>query len=403
MKLFVSSLNSNNSTQPIVDDTTKDGINYLIDFSINSFSGFPTLNANDYLGSTDSETIDNLIAQKNIIGKCIIELTGNGRTGGNLWTINKAIELPSNTILKIDGQTIKGSNGMFDNLIRQSGVVVDEIDVGNKAVNIPERSNIHIIGLNGATLEGSSSPLYGRGDYYGWRQIGVLFANCNTYSISGFTVKNTPAWGITSQCFSTIGRVENIIFNQNYVNGDGIDFRKSTNRSVIRNISGKTSDDSIAINGILRPLEGRVYPMMVEGNEDFYTGLNVSGGEYNDIKHIYIDNLSNSFSLRAIRLLTSDGVLLHDVEINDVSMFDNPQTSTIYIHGKYGSSTEASDGDVYNITINNISNELRTPLSIDMITNNVSINGTNGILANSVKSNQLNFSIINDVNGTNYF
>src|SRR5690606_34896820 len=120
-------------------------------------------------------------------GRVIIPRT-NESTNSQIWLLDEAIRLPSNVTVELDGCHLKLSDRCRDNFFRSAncGIGISPIE---------RARNIHIIGRNGATLQGADHPratgdsaktlgerTYGtdagidgetqKGD---WRNIGVLF------------------------------------------------------------------------------------------------------------------------------------------------------------------------------------------------------------------------------------
>ena len=273
------------------------------------------------------------------------------------WIIDRAILLSSNTELVIDGCILKLADKVFDNIIRVAGIHPNP-DNPNGFCKVDSTKNIRITGRNNAIIEGADNPYEGinpktgkttkwTGDFYGWRTVGILLSLTTGYEISGFTMHKTHCWAISQgQC--SYGYLHDIIFHTSVKNGDGIDFRNGCSFCFVENISGSTSDDTIActaLNGTyLTPHSNYVYPMQPEGL-DFE-------GDAADIHDIAIRNiLTGGNHHGVICLATSPRV--YNISIDHV-IEEAPSTreACVKIYTGYGSGYK--QGNLSNISVSNI-------------------------------------------------
>ncbi len=261
---------------------------------------------NNYPGETDSDRIDN--ALKDFHGgeiifeprQCDIEPE---RTH---WLLDRAVLLPSDTIVTLWNCRLKLSDRCRDNFFRSAncGIGIDEIE---------PLSNIHIQGKGFVVLEGADHPRAcgdgtkvlkcpcpktkedivrladwvpeerravdklnfwdehicsygtdagkeGESQYGDWRGIGILFAMVDHFSVSGLKIVEPHGWGMSFEACSH-GFIDKIDFDammareidgllQNTENQDGIDIRNGCHDITITNISGGTGDDLIALTAI---------------------------------------------------------------------------------------------------------------------------------------------------------
>ena len=263
--------------------------------------------ANDFIRSSDSETLNAAILARGADGIVIIEpRTARSEPERRHWLLDEAILLPSDVTVILRNCTLKLSDKCRDNFFRSAncGLGIEE--------NEP-LSNIHIKGEGRAVLEGADHPRasgdgskvikrpcpyevadickyadwvpeerktpeqithsdrhscsYGtdagnenesqKGD---WRGIGILFAMVDHFSISGITIRESHGWGISLEACSE-GYIERICFDarmskmidgmlQNMENQDGIDLRNGCHDISISDISGETGDDVVALTAI---------------------------------------------------------------------------------------------------------------------------------------------------------
>ncbi len=349
---------------------------------------------NDYSGS-DIERINAAMKDAGISGGTV--RIGKRRpavqnAGGNaimtleerdVWVIDSAILIPGNVHFIIDNCTVKLSNRSRDNMIRSAncGLGIDPIN---------PLKNIHITGIGNAVLEGADDPRatgdgakylispdftpeglasYGsdagkanesqKGD---WRNIGILMARVDGFSIENLTIRDSHCWAISLE-YCTGGRVRDIVFDSNngkVINGkwelirnqDGLDLRRGCRDILIENITGKSGDDLIALTalpGAVRPA-GTIGSTMISGGDE-----NISDG---DISNITISNVRGycAGGHHIIRLLNNGRIKLHNIQITQL-MDTSPQglqaKAAIKIGDQqYGGSSPL--GDTSNIQISGV-------------------------------------------------
>lgn len=264
------------------------------------------VNINDYLKATDSESFENAIANRNSDGIVLIPpRMSEIEPKRTYWLIDRAILLPENTTIIMQNSTIKLSDKCRDNFFRTANC--------GMGIEFPQRiKNVHIIGIGKATLLGADQPratgdgskilanpcpyevedlckmadwipkerrtpekirFWDRHDHsygtdagteesqYGdWRNIGVLFANVEYFSIKNLHIVESHGWGISLEACAN-GSIEKICFNacmskiidglrSNMENQDGVDIRNGCHDILISDITGKTGDDVIALTAI---------------------------------------------------------------------------------------------------------------------------------------------------------
>ena len=314
---------------------------------------------NDVVGASDSDRIENAIAQAVATTSRTVVIPGrNDRDGGNVWLIDRAILVPSDFTLVVSNACVRLAPGVKDNIIRNAGTTCDPL-AGN--------TNIVIRGIGSATLSGGTgaSHFTPAGDKSGWRTIGILLCGTERFTIENLTLENTQAWAISMENGCAHGTVRNIHFNlsNSIPNQDGVDVRKGCHDITIENLTGTTGDDSVAITGLRSTTDRTVAPT---------NGMQI-GNRFpiasDDIYDIRIRNVRTTCSggHGLIRLLNQDGIRLHDVSVSDVV---EPSGGTRSARGIVIGDTNYSTirlnqlGETYNIFVTNLQTYARTAVDI---------------------------------------
>jgi hypothetical protein len=327
-----------------------------------------------------------------------------------LWLIDSAILVRSDITLVLDNCRIKLSDKCRDNMIRSANCGVGVTDIK------PMR-NVRIIGVGNVVFEGADHPRatgdsgkklimpgpvpkkwkresYGtdagvagentKGD---WRNIGILLAYVDGFSIENVKVVDSHCWAISlercgggvlrdinfaSRGYKMIDGVKRVILNQ-----DGIDLRQGCYDILIENVSGFTGDDTIALTGISGGVKaGSLTSTMVSGTVDRGNGLD-------DIRDIEIGDVRASSKFNIVRILNTGGCKLHDVIIDgliDTSGEDRRCFSGVRIGDAYtGYGKTAALGETARIIINNVITKSRDSVKIE------------GSLCDSVISNVVHY------------
>ena len=360
---------------------------------------------NAYTG-TDSERIAQAVAASAETGGVVriparIPDAASDRT---FWLIDSAILLPANTTLILENCTIKLSDASRDNFIRSA-------NCGLGISHIEPIENVHVIGVGHAELVGADHPRAtgdsgktlgertygtdagkeGESQLGDWRNIGVLFAYVEHFSVRGLTIRNPHCWAMSfERC--AFGQIREITFlaqenrqidgqRVRILNQDGLDLRKGCHDIVIDTIMGCTGDDTVALTAIgteIRP-DGMIARTEVSGNR--------SDGRENDIWNVTVRNVMSHSTggHQIVRLLNASGIRIHHVTVDgvvDTSPEDGIRDrATIRI----GDSNPAWGGvaplgDTYGIVVTNVTSRSKAAVLIA------------GSLADSIISNILNLN-----------
>jgi len=310
------------------------------------------IKAADFLnGRSHSEAIEAGLASREAGAPIVLVLDKQN------WIIDRAIILPSYTELVIDGCMLKLADGVFDNIIRVAGIHPNPEDPYGFC-KVSPTENIRITGLNNAVIDGADNPYVGKnpktgkittwvGDFYGWRTIGIMLSHTKGYEVSGFTMRKTHCWAI-SQGQSSYGYFHDIVFQTSVKNGDGIDFRNGCSFFFVDNISGSTSDDTVACTALnstwLTPESNYVYSMQPEG-------LNFKD-DAADIHDIAIRNISTGGSDHGVICLSTSPRVYNISIDNVVEQAPSTREAVVKIYTGYGSGYKA--GNLSNISVSNV-------------------------------------------------
>ncbi len=292
---------------------------------------------NDFTGS-DVERINHALATAAGTGRRVVIPRGNHAADGDrdVWLLDSAILIPGDSTLELDNCHLKLSDRCRDNMIRSA-------NCGLGITDIQPLRGLHIIGRGNVLLEGADHPratgdsgktlgertygtdagVDGESQTGDWRNIGILMAFVEDFSIEHLAMQDSHCWAISlercahgvlrdlsfaSSGVKTIDGVEQTILNQ-----DGVDLRMGCHDILIESITGYTGDDLIALTGIPRAdsVAGSLGSTMV-------SSLCPRGEGADDIRHVIIRNVQGYCrgGHHIVRLLNTPGVRMHDIVLD---------------------------------------------------------------------------------------
>jgi len=337
------------------------------------------ISPNDFQGS-DTDRINQAIAAGAAAGRRVVIPKLNQTKDGvrDVWLLDSAILVRSGTTLELENCHIKLSDRCRDNFIRSG-------NCGMGITDIAPMSDIHILGVGSALLEGADHPratgdaaktlgertygadagVTGESQTGDWRNIGILLAFVERFSVENVRIKDSHCWAISlERC--ACGTVRNIDFasrgtrvidgvSKTILNQDGLDLRQGCHDIAIENITGYTGDDLVALTAILRPNNqaGSMESNMVSGASNRGEGLD-------DIRNITLRNVRGycAGGHHIVRFLNASGLKIHDVILDgliDTSGSDKRCRAALKIgdsNPKWGGVTPL--GDTYRIFVSNI-------------------------------------------------
>lgn len=387
--------------------------------------------ANDFTGRNDSATLNEAIRHRDADGIVVIapRKLDNAR---DYWLLDSAILLPENTTILLQNVKLKLSDQCRDNFFRSANCGLGIEDPR------PIR-NIHIRGEGACLLEGADHPRatgdgskllhapcphfpedickvadwvpaerrteatlsfsdihdhsYGtdagkadESQYGDWRNIGILLANVDNFSISGLCIKESHGWAISLEACSN-GYVKDIRFDarmhklidgtyMNTENQDGIDLRNGCHHIVISDITGCTGDDVIALTAIASDTVYRPGGSL----RSTHVMHNDWSKREKDIHDVIIRNvIAHSYLCFTVRLLPAMASV-YNVVID--SVIDTSPTV-----GNHGASVLLGEGNFYG---ENLPNSMRNVTVSNVICHSRRAVYVKGYLSDSVISNIVN-------------
>lgn len=312
------------------------------------------------------------VSDSDAIEACLQEAVQNAteRTiifDGKDYYIDRAILVPSDTEIIVDGCMIKQKERVFDNIFRGANLVLDEENPYGVPLEVKPIQNIRILGRNGARLLGTPLPKVGYhdflkedqlmvGDFWGWRTHMFSFSRGVNIELGGLAIAQTMGWAI---CFDSCSEVyvHDLDIQSHVKNGDGIDFRSGCHHCRVENITGSTSDDTVACTALSmkgqkasdRPKSKYLYP-----GEPY----NATGHDgCRDIHDVTIKNIRTGGRMHGIICLAARGNQVYDVTIENVEeQHEGYRESTVKIYTGYGDGYNA--GDLHDITVRNVTGRM---------------------------------------------
>ena len=311
----------------------------------------------DYADDTirDSEAIERcLAAAKKEAGEATIVFDGRD------YFIDRAILLPSDTTVIIDNCMIKQNDYVFDNVFRGDNLLINGIDPYGIPLDVTPICNIKILGKGDAKIVGTDKPQIGyhpffkeyqemTGDFWGFRTLMFSFSYCKGFELSGLKLRQTMCWAV---CFDNCQNcyVHDLDIRSNVKNGDGIDFRSGCNHCTVENITGFTSDDTVACSALSKGKSEKLLSRYLGSLEPYNASHeNIDG----DVHHIKIRSIHTGGYHHGVICLAARGNQVHDIEISDVSETDEGKRSaTVMVYTGYGDGYNA--GDIHDIKISDV-------------------------------------------------
>ena len=280
------------------------------------------------------------------------------------WEIEKAVRIPSDFELILDGCHLVMADNVYDNMFINENNFTD-LCYTAEGVN----KNIKVTGINHPILDGgnynglSEATHNKNGLPHIYKNITFYFHNVEGFEVSGLHFHNFRYWALNFE-FCRFGKIHDIHFKANLEcefegvkfnyfrldrynsmivrQADGLDIRQGCHDILVENIHGVSGDDSVALTNL--PVESRA----VKGlSTDMY---NIT------VKHVRTATLDAN-----VRILGQGGGVIHDVLVEDV--YDMSAQLHGISFGMYGVKLNeiraykighATPEQMYNITIRNI-------------------------------------------------
>jgi hypothetical protein len=299
-----------------------------------------------------------------------VVIPSRNSNGTCLWLIDSAVLVPAGMTIILDNCTVQLSDSCRDNMFRS--------DNSGPGISNPEwSSDINIIGVGKVILRGAANPRAtgdsgktlgkrtygsdsgktGRKQTGDWRNIMILIAYVDGFSLRNVTIENSHAWAVSFERTRNADISDIRLFNppEITVNGekvvtlnkDGIDLRHGCKNFRINNISGLTGDDFIALS-----ILGLNSPDQMSGNlnSTMVTTTKWNGPE-DDTEDIVISNIRCQAHTRAVAIRANDSACIKNVYIDGITW--TGRYNAILAGGK-GYGNPALPGNINNIHAMNI-------------------------------------------------
>ena len=173
----------------------------------------------DFSGS-DSLRIEQAIVRACETGNRSVVVTRNAVRPDGKWLVDRAILLPDDFTLTIEGTCIQLASGVCDNIIRNEGAVPGGFHTS---------SNIVVRGI-------------GRAELCGGRTDGILFRAVDGFSVENLTIRGMQSCGVSVEHGSCRGRITNLRFADTGRTPSmcGVDIRKGSHDIFVRDIVDTT-------------------------------------------------------------------------------------------------------------------------------------------------------------------
>jgi hypothetical protein len=335
-------------------------------------------NPNDFKG-TDAQRINQALqAAAGTGGKVVVPRRNHSATGTTeIWLLDEAVVVPGETVLELNNCHLKLSDRCRDNIIRSA-------NCGLGITEIRPLRGIYVYGVGEVLLEGADRPratgdsaktlgvhtfgtdagVAGESQLGDWRNIGLLMAGVESFSLRDLRFKDTHCWAVSlencahgkiqqldfaSSGFKMIDGVKEKILNQ-----DGLDLRSGCHDIIIENITGYSGDDLVALTSIPQPrrLSGQVGSTMVSADS-------LAGADGVGIARVMIRQVQGYCrgGHHIVMMLNTRGSRMHDIMVDGVMDTSPPEVTckaTVKIGEAHYGDGMAEMGDTSRIIVNNV-------------------------------------------------
>lgn len=311
-------------------------------------------------GISDSEAIRNCFADAKKQKKRTIVFDRK------TWMIDEAILLPSDTTVIVDNCTIKQMDETFDNIFRGDNLVLDPENPYDCPIDVKELSNIKILGRGRAVLEGPEVNRVGYhtvleeeqvmvGDFWGWRTHQISISLCKNFELGNLAILKTRGWAVSFDVSENL-YIHDIEFFSRVKNGDGIDFRSGCHNCLVENITGETSDDTVACTALA---SREVLPAVTKSkylypSEPAHKMRKRVPEDY-DISNVIVRSVCTQGSEHELICLAAQGCNVYNVLIENITEPENGtgwREAAVKVYTGYGNGY--TPGDLHDITLKNI-------------------------------------------------
>jgi polygalacturonase len=258
---------------------------------------------------------------------------------------------------------IKQNNEVFDNVFRGNNLIVNPENPFGTPLDVLPTRNIKIIGKNDAKIVGCDINRRSYhsflkeeqdmvGDFWGWRTHQISLSKCTCFEISGIEFFQTRGWTMSFD-FCCDGYIHDLKIVSNVKNGDGVNFRAGCHHCKVDNITGYTSDDTVACTALFKrnrnyPDNKYLYPN--EPAKSIFDGDNLRELDIHDIS---ISRVFTGGEHHGVICLASGGLQVYNIDIRDVieDCFGKREAA-VKIYTGYGEGYR--ENDFHDITVTNV-------------------------------------------------
>jgi hypothetical protein len=142
---------------------------------------------------------------------------------------------------------------------------------------------------------------------------------------------------------------------ESYVeNGDGVDFEPGCHHCKVRNITGRTADDSVSLHGVIH--DWYLYPIQV--GLDYTKGLNHDELSIHDIE---ISDVHTSGDMHGVIINSYEGLQVYNISIRNISETGSgSRRAVVEFYSGYGYAEGYRPGDMHDITVDGVTAEFST-------------------------------------------
>ena len=280
------------------------------------------------------------------------------------FEIDRAVLVPCDTAVLIDNCAVKQKPLVFDNIFRGDNLVINGIDPYGPPVDVTPLRNVKILGRGSARILGTPKPQTAyhpfykeyqqmTGDFWGWRTHSISFSFCENVEIAGLEISQTMGWCI---CFDASHhcRVHDLEIRSNVKNGDGVNFRSGCHHCSAENITGYTSDDTVACTALSRGKQPRVLSKYLSVSEPYNSSHESIDGS---IHHIRIRNIFTGGQHHGVICLSAFGNEVYEIDVENVrETEEGSREATVKVYTGYGDGYHK--GDIHDVRISGVTSKM---------------------------------------------
>lgn len=283
-----------------------------------------TTSAKRFDGETGGERIRRAVeAAAAEPGANVIAVPPDGPDGGD-WLLERAIELPSHTTLRLEGATLRLAPGTQDNILRNADYEGGDEDV-------------HVLGTGGARLDGNAARQERVSDG-SHRTVGIHLYGVRNATLRGFSIGPTENWAIAPENVVDL-RVSDLHFAQGgeKPNQDGLHVTGPAERVTVSGLTGTCGDDAV----------------IARSGPGLY-------GEGGDLRGMTVTNVSirNAHSCGVLRTVAQAGSVLDGVYASNLQLLSDEEAGDAALkigwNGPEDAHREVRPADHRNVVVENV-------------------------------------------------